>query len=235
MLISFPQQIPENIFTSNVRDMNLSVALGTLDVLATVLRKEKTPVASSDLLMVLQLLKEVADVEVQEREELEMLEQLGQYYMEVTELILEEQNIETWSSISQVMCQLRASSAHLLCVQVLGLQYDCGLKTLHSRVSFMAILWSSSNRSEDGHTAFVPAQRRVRSKGQLGSFKLLHFDSPDLQNCTVCGLWRYVDSLFPHPSVSGRALPVCCIFHKWLPRSCLSPDPILFKSPSNFM
>ncbi|XP_048822359.1 adhesion G-protein coupled receptor D2 isoform X5 [Lagopus muta] len=96
-------QIPENIFTSNVRDMNLSVALGTLDVLATVLRKEKTPVASSDLLMVLQLLKEVADVEVQEREELEMLEQLGQYYMEVTELILEEQNIETWSSISQAV------------------------------------------------------------------------------------------------------------------------------------
>ncbi|XP_015734911.1 adhesion G-protein coupled receptor D2 isoform X1 [Coturnix japonica] len=95
--------IPENIFTSNVRDMNLSVALGTLDVLATVLRKEETPVESSDLLMVLQLLKQVADVEVQEREELEMLEQLGQYYVEVTELILEEQNIESWSSISQAV------------------------------------------------------------------------------------------------------------------------------------
>ncbi|XP_040505080.1 adhesion G-protein coupled receptor D2 isoform X8 [Gallus gallus] len=103
MLAKRMVQIPENIFTSNVQDMNLSVALSTLDVLATVLRKEETPVESSDLLMVLQLLKQVADVEVQEREELEMLEQLGQYYVEVTELILEEQNIETWSSISQAV------------------------------------------------------------------------------------------------------------------------------------
>lgn len=83
--------------------MNLSVAVGTLDVLATVLREEGTSVLeSSDLLAVLQILKQVSDMEVQEGEELEMLEQLGQYYMEVTELILEEQNIETWSSVSQV-------------------------------------------------------------------------------------------------------------------------------------
>ncbi|NXV98892.1 AGRD2 protein, partial [Fregetta grallaria] len=96
--------IPDNIFTSDVRDMNLSVALGALDVLATVLREGETPVLeSSDLLAVLQLLKQVSDVEVQEGEELEMLEQLGQYYVEVTELILEEQNIETWSSVSQVI------------------------------------------------------------------------------------------------------------------------------------
>uniref|UniRef100_A0A8C0EQ32 Adhesion G protein-coupled receptor D2 n=1 Tax=Bubo bubo TaxID=30461 RepID=A0A8C0EQ32_BUBBB len=87
----------------DVQDMNLSVALGALDVLATVLREGETPVLeSSDLLAVLQLLKQVSDVEVQEAEELEMLEQLGQYYVEVTELILEEQNIETWSSVSQV-------------------------------------------------------------------------------------------------------------------------------------
>ncbi|NXC20117.1 AGRD2 protein, partial [Corythaeola cristata] len=96
--------IPENIFTSDVQDMNLSLALGALDVLATVLREGETPVLeSSDLLVVLQLLKQVSDVEVQEGEELEMLEQLGQYYVEVTELILEEQNIETWSSVSQVI------------------------------------------------------------------------------------------------------------------------------------
>ncbi|KFZ48439.1 putative G-protein coupled receptor 144, partial [Podiceps cristatus] len=96
--------IPESIFTSDVRDMNLSVAVGALDVLATVLREGETPVLeSSDLLAVLQLLKQVSDMEVQEGEELEMLEQLGQYYVEVTELILEEQNIETWSSVSQVI------------------------------------------------------------------------------------------------------------------------------------
>ncbi|KFV60114.1 putative G-protein coupled receptor 144, partial [Tyto alba] len=101
---SFPWQIPENVFTSDVQDMNLSVAVGALDVLATVLREGETPVLEpSDLLAVLQLLKQVSDVEVREAEELEMLEQLGQYYVEVTELILEEQNIETWSSVSQVI------------------------------------------------------------------------------------------------------------------------------------
>lgn len=101
--------------------MNLSVALGSLDVLATVLKERETSVLeSSDLLSVLQLLKQVSDVEVQEGEELKMLEQLGQYYVEVTELILEEQNIETWSSVSQVMVSsavrlLCTTSVHLVC------------------------------------------------------------------------------------------------------------------------
>ncbi|NXS62783.1 AGRD2 protein, partial [Brachypteracias leptosomus] len=96
--------IPENVFTSYVQDMNLSVALDALNILVTVLREAETPVLeSSDLLVVLQLLKQVCDVEAQEGEELETLEQLGQHYVEVTELILEEQNIETWSSVSQVI------------------------------------------------------------------------------------------------------------------------------------
>ncbi|NXI52096.1 AGRD2 protein, partial [Chloroceryle aenea] len=96
--------IPDNVFTNDIQDMNLSVALDSLDVLATVLREAETPVLeSSDLLAVLHLLKQISDLEVQEGEELEMLEQLGQYYMEVTELILEEQNIGTWSSVSEVI------------------------------------------------------------------------------------------------------------------------------------
>ncbi|NXX93751.1 AGRD2 protein, partial [Centropus bengalensis] len=96
--------IPENIFPSDVRDMNLSVALGALDVLATVLREGETPVLEPpDLLAVLQLLRRVSDVEVQEGVELEMVEQLGRYYVEVTEFILEEQNMEMWSSVSQVI------------------------------------------------------------------------------------------------------------------------------------
>lgn len=99
--------------------MNLSVALGALDVLATALREGETPVLeSSDLLVVLQTLKQASHVEVQEGEELEMLEQLGHYYLEVTELILAEQNVKTWSSVSQVMVSpaawlLRAASAPL--------------------------------------------------------------------------------------------------------------------------
>ncbi|XP_027543740.1 adhesion G-protein coupled receptor D2 [Neopelma chrysocephalum] len=96
--------VPDSIFTSGVQDMNLSVALGALDALATVLREgEMSTLEPSDLLEVLQLLKQVSDVEVQEGDDLEMLEQLGQYYMEVTELILEEQNIGAWSSVSQVV------------------------------------------------------------------------------------------------------------------------------------
>ncbi|NXR23648.1 AGRD2 protein, partial [Cinclus mexicanus] len=96
--------IPDSVFTSDVQDMNLSVALDALDILATVLREGEVPVLEpSDLLAVLQLLKQVSDMEIQEGDELEMLEQLGQYYMEVTELILEEQNSGTWSSISQVI------------------------------------------------------------------------------------------------------------------------------------
>ncbi|NXC84050.1 AGRD2 protein, partial [Cercotrichas coryphoeus] len=96
--------IPDSVFTSDVQDMNLSVALDTLDILATVLRGGEVPVLEpSDLLTVLQLLKQVSDMEIQEGDELEMLEQLGHYYMEVTELILEEQNSGTWSSISQVI------------------------------------------------------------------------------------------------------------------------------------
>ncbi|NXB37107.1 AGRD2 protein, partial [Eulacestoma nigropectus] len=96
--------IPDSVFTSDVQDMNLSVALDALDVLATVLREGGMPMLEpSDLLAVLQLLKQVSDIEVQEGDELEMLEQLGQYYTEITELILEEQNTGTWSSISQVI------------------------------------------------------------------------------------------------------------------------------------
>ncbi|NWU08112.1 AGRD2 protein, partial [Cephalopterus ornatus] len=112
--------IPDSVFTSDVQDMNLSVALGALDVLAMVLREgEMSMLEPSDLLAVLQLLKQVADMEVQEGDDLEMLEQLGQYYMEVTELILEEQNIGTWSSVSQV---IRGPMAVVeLCDRVLSL------------------------------------------------------------------------------------------------------------------
>ncbi|NXE62271.1 AGRD2 protein, partial [Calcarius ornatus] len=96
--------IPDSVFTSGVQDLNLSVALDTLDILARVLREGEVPMLEpSDLLAALQFLKQVSDLEIQEGDELEMLEQLGQYYMEVTELILEEQNTGTWSLISQVI------------------------------------------------------------------------------------------------------------------------------------
>ncbi|NXO01711.1 AGRD2 protein, partial [Rhinopomastus cyanomelas] len=96
--------IPEGIFTSDVQDMNLSVALDALGALATVLREGEAPVLEpSDLLAVLHLLQRVSDVEAQGGEELELLEPLGQRYAEVTALILAEQNAGAWSSVSQVV------------------------------------------------------------------------------------------------------------------------------------
>ncbi|XP_043386628.1 adhesion G-protein coupled receptor D2 isoform X1 [Chelonia mydas] len=95
--------IPENIFLGDVRDMNISAAVNVLHVLTIVLREEETPVKPADLLGVVQFLKQVSDVEVQEQEQLEILEQLSQYYVEVTGLILEEQNTDQWSEISQII------------------------------------------------------------------------------------------------------------------------------------
>lgn len=114
--------------------MNLSVALDALDILATVLREEVPMLEPTDLLAVLQLLKQVSDLEIQEGDELEMLEQLGQYYMEVTESILEEQNTGTWSSISQVMVPPVCCVPHLF---ILGLLH-------HHRLVLLALrghLW----------------------------------------------------------------------------------------------
>nr|XP_023964757.1 adhesion G-protein coupled receptor D2 isoform X1 [Chrysemys picta bellii]XP_023964758.1 adhesion G-protein coupled receptor D2 isoform X1 [Chrysemys picta bellii] len=95
--------IPENVFLGDVRDVNISAAVNVLHALTTVLREEETPVKPADLLGVVQFLKQVSDVEVQEQEQLEMLEQLSQYYVEVTGLILEEQNTDQWSEISQII------------------------------------------------------------------------------------------------------------------------------------
>uniref|UniRef100_A0A8C4XZW1 Adhesion G protein-coupled receptor D2 n=1 Tax=Gopherus evgoodei TaxID=1825980 RepID=A0A8C4XZW1_9SAUR len=95
----FPWQIPENVFLGDVRDVNISAAVNVLHALTSVLREEETPVKPADLLGVVQFLKQVSDIEVQEQEQLEMLEQLSQYYVEVIGLILEEQNTDQWSEI----------------------------------------------------------------------------------------------------------------------------------------
>lgn len=86
----------------DVRDVNISAAVNTLHALTIVLREEEMSVEPADLLGVVQFLKQVSDIEVQEQERLEMVEQLSQYYMEVMGLIMEEQNTDKWSEISQV-------------------------------------------------------------------------------------------------------------------------------------
>uniref|UniRef100_A0A8C0FYF9 Adhesion G protein-coupled receptor D2 n=1 Tax=Chelonoidis abingdonii TaxID=106734 RepID=A0A8C0FYF9_CHEAB len=98
-LISRVNTLANNVFLGDVRDVNISAAVNALHALTSVLREEETPVKPADLLGVVQFLKQVSDIEVQEQEQLEMLEQLSQYYVEVTGLILEEQNTDQWSEI----------------------------------------------------------------------------------------------------------------------------------------
>uniref|UniRef100_A0A8C8A5N2 Adhesion G protein-coupled receptor D2 n=1 Tax=Otus sunia TaxID=257818 RepID=A0A8C8A5N2_9STRI len=167
-----------NVFANDVQDMNLSVALGALDVLAAVLREGETPVLeSSDLLAVLQLLKQVSDVEVQEAEELEMLEQLGQYYVEVTELILEEQNIETWSSVSQVTV---SPAAWPLCAT-----------SLHPDLSHLTCSLSGRILEHRVSQRGVHVEMSLRS---FSSFQLCFFRENDhlgflLMVISLCVLW----------------------------------------------
>lgn len=98
----FPWQIPEHVLLGDVQDVTVSAAVSALDALRTVLRAEETPVEPADLLGIVRFLKDVSDIQVQEQEQLEMLEQLSRDYVAVAGLILEEQNTERWSEISQV-------------------------------------------------------------------------------------------------------------------------------------
>uniref|UniRef100_A0A8C3RVB3 Adhesion G protein-coupled receptor D2 n=1 Tax=Chelydra serpentina TaxID=8475 RepID=A0A8C3RVB3_CHESE len=99
-LISRVNTLANNVFLGDVRDVNISAAVNGLHALTIVLREEETPVKPADLLGVVQFLKQVSDVEVREQGQLEMLEQLSQYYVEVTGLILEKQNTDKWSEIT---------------------------------------------------------------------------------------------------------------------------------------
>ncbi|XP_074871729.1 adhesion G protein-coupled receptor D2 isoform X2 [Carettochelys insculpta] len=95
--------IPENVFLGDVRDMSIPVAASVLQALVMALPEVGTPVEPADLLGVVQFLKQVSDIEVQDQEQLEMLELLSRYYMEVTERILEEQDTDKWLEISQII------------------------------------------------------------------------------------------------------------------------------------
>lgn len=98
----------------------------------------------SDLLAVLQLLKQVSDLEIQEGDELEMLEQLGRYYMEVAELILEEQNAGTWSLVSQVLVSPAWSCVPPLLL--LGLPAPLRAVGLASSLSFLFVFLPRTKR-----------------------------------------------------------------------------------------
>ncbi|CAI5799469.1 Hypothetical predicted protein [Podarcis lilfordi] len=102
--VLFVLTIPESIFQAEAQGVDLSVAAGYLGVVETVLTDaEPTSLDAAALLGILQLLKEVSDMDANEPEELATLEQLGQHYVAIAGAILEEQNAEEWSKIKPIL------------------------------------------------------------------------------------------------------------------------------------
>ncbi|XP_030913129.1 adhesion G-protein coupled receptor D2 [Geospiza fortis] len=208
--------IPDSVFSSGVQDMNFSVALDALDILAAVLREGEVPVLEpSDLLAVLQLLKQVSDLEIQEGDELEMLEQLGQYYMEVTELILEEQNTGTWSLISQV---IRGPMAVVeLCDRVVSLlvplltRERTKITIQHGNIGMEVRELELSEQQLSGEAYVVQTPEKGRHDLiEVPAEEMQRLKSRGLHRVTVKNMW------FGYALALGlpRGCPVCL----WVPR-----------------
>ncbi|XP_062815394.1 adhesion G-protein coupled receptor D2 [Anolis carolinensis] len=98
--------IPANVFQADVQSLNASAAAGVLGAVEKVLLSaEPPPLDAGGLLGVFQVLKEVSvsSVEAEEPEELEALEALGQHYVQVAGIILEEDNAKEWSEIKPII------------------------------------------------------------------------------------------------------------------------------------
>ncbi|XP_069465550.1 adhesion G protein-coupled receptor D2 [Ambystoma mexicanum] len=95
--------VAENIFTEDIQDLNISVVADSLDVLKKAMAEENGTVAPANLLFVIQFMKKVADIDINEQENLEALEQMSQHFVEVAGAVLEEQSIDTWSEINPII------------------------------------------------------------------------------------------------------------------------------------
>lgn len=85
--------------------MNISAAAGFLGVVEAVLTDAEPPLLdAAALLGIFQLLRRVLEVEVQEvpEDQLVVLEQLGQHYVEVAGRVLEAESSEEWAEIQPV-------------------------------------------------------------------------------------------------------------------------------------
>uniref|UniRef100_A0A8D2LXL2 Adhesion G protein-coupled receptor D2 n=1 Tax=Varanus komodoensis TaxID=61221 RepID=A0A8D2LXL2_VARKO len=93
-------QIPESVFQAEVQAINISAASDYLGVVEAVLSEVEPPqLDAAALLGVYQLLKKVSDVEADTPEQLPALEQLGQSFVQVAGILLEEENAEEWAEI----------------------------------------------------------------------------------------------------------------------------------------
>nr|XP_033818315.1 adhesion G-protein coupled receptor D2 isoform X3 [Geotrypetes seraphini]XP_033818316.1 adhesion G-protein coupled receptor D2 isoform X3 [Geotrypetes seraphini]XP_033818317.1 adhesion G-protein coupled receptor D2 isoform X3 [Geotrypetes seraphini] len=95
--------VPENVFVDSVQDLNISAAVNVLGVIQKVMTERDIGVEPADLLLVIQLMKKVADTEIKDQENLQVLEDLSQQFVEVTGVLLEEQNTEAWSQINSII------------------------------------------------------------------------------------------------------------------------------------
>ncbi|XP_015278488.1 PREDICTED: adhesion G-protein coupled receptor D2 [Gekko japonicus] len=97
--------IPESSFQAEAQGLNLSAATEFLGVVEAVLTEAEPPTLdTAALLGVFQLLRKVSDFEVtEEPKQLAMLEQLGQHYVDIAGIILEEQNAKEWSEIQPII------------------------------------------------------------------------------------------------------------------------------------
>ncbi|XP_029469892.1 adhesion G-protein coupled receptor D2 [Rhinatrema bivittatum] len=95
--------VPENIFMDNVQDLNVSQAAHVLDVIEKVITEKNIVVEPADLLIVIQIMKKVADIEIKDQGNLEVLEHLSQHFVEVTSILLEERNTDALSQINSII------------------------------------------------------------------------------------------------------------------------------------
>ncbi|XP_044295663.1 adhesion G-protein coupled receptor D2 [Varanus komodoensis] len=95
--------IPESVFQAEVQAINISAASDYLGVVEAVLSEVEPPqLDAAALLGVYQLLKKVSDVEADTPEQLPALEQLGQSFVQVAGILLEEENAEEWAEIKPI-------------------------------------------------------------------------------------------------------------------------------------
>ncbi|XP_063792934.1 adhesion G-protein coupled receptor D2 isoform X2 [Pseudophryne corroboree] len=93
--------ISENPLTSDFNQLSPSEALACLEAFEKGLAMEESPVDSVDVLGVIQFLKEVADMDLNNSSE--TLEELGQHFVHVTGELLEQHDPDLWSEVNPII------------------------------------------------------------------------------------------------------------------------------------
>ncbi|XP_073397522.1 adhesion G protein-coupled receptor D2 [Dendrobates tinctorius] len=93
--------IPENPLTSDITHFTAPEALECLQAIERGLEMEISPLDSVDVLGIIQFLKEVSDVDIQDSKE--TLEELSHHFVQVTGELLEQHDPEVWSEVTLII------------------------------------------------------------------------------------------------------------------------------------